>query len=95
MDSSNPAGAFWVAVGHLPVGVKHPLSLKYFQQTPGIRGGVFALHGQFGEEASCRGDGWNQDVFHKLTEVPVEEGTVQNQGRSGFRRTLAEVIGSD
>ncbi len=95
MDSSNPAGALRVAVGHLPVGVEHPFSLEYLQQAPGVGRGVRVLHGEFGEEAAGRGDGRKHDVLHEPTEVPVEERTVQYQGGGSLRRALAEVIGGN
>ena len=51
---------------------------------------------EVGKVAANEGDGWKQDVLHAPTEIPVEEGAVEDQAIDGAMvLSLVQLIRGD
>ena len=61
-----------------------------------MREGSAVLRREVGKVAANEGDGREQDVLHAPTEIPVEEGTVEDQAIDGAMvLSLVQVIRGD
>ena len=93
----DPARLFRVGVQLFPLIVEIPFSFKTLEEAGAIlREGSAVLRREVGKVAANEGDGWKQDVLHAPTEIPVEEGAVEDQAIDGaMALPLVQVIRGD
>lgn len=97
MDGVDPSRFLRVGVDLFPVRVEIPFTPETFEKAGAIlREGAPVLRREVGEITADKRDGRKQDVLHAPTEIPVEEGAVQDQAIDGIiPLMLMEVIGRD